>query len=182
MRSYPQYTDSSAKLADDKFMRPRAHHQDGFTFAELIVVLGIGVILFGITSITLFRAQRSTKLTATTQTLISDLNRQQSKAMVGATEGREVSDSYGVYVSINSYMLFHGSSYVAGDPANFTVSLDAGTTITTTLPGSTVVFSKGSGGLSAFVSGANTITLTSVDGNDHQTITLNRYGVIVGVN
>lgn len=163
-------------------MRPHAYYQDGFTFPELIVVLGIGVILFSITSITLFRAQRSTNLTTTTQTFISDLNRQQNKAMVGATEGRDVSDSYGVYVSENSYILFHGPSYVAGDPENFTVPLDAGTTIATTFSGNSVIFSKGSGELSGFVSGANTITLTSADGNDHRTITLNRYGVIVGVN
>lgn len=163
-------------------MISHAHHQDGFTFAEVIVVLGIGVILFGITSITLFRTQRSTKLAATTQTLLSDVNSQQSKAMIGATEGREVTDSYGVYISTNSYVLFHTQSYVAGDPGNFTVSLDAGTTLATTFPGSSVVFSKGSGELSPFVSGANTITLTSADGNDHETITLNRYGVIVGVN
>lgn len=163
-------------------MRPHLYYQDGFTFAELIVVLGIGVILFSITSITLFRAQRSTNLTTTTQTFISDLNRQQGKAMVGATEGREVSDSYGVYVSTNSYMLFHGPAYVAGDPENFFVPLDAGTAIATTFPGSSIVFFKGSGELSGFVSGANTITLTSADGNDHKTITLNRYGVIVAVN
>lgn len=163
-------------------MRPHAYYQDGFTFAELIVSMGIGVILFGITSIMLFRVQRSTNLTATTQTFISDLNRQQSKAMVGATEGREVSDNYGVYISTNNYILFHGSSYVAGDPENFTVPLDAGTTMATTFSGSSVVFLKGSGELSGFVSGSNTIMFTSADGNDHKTITLNRYGVIVGVN
>lgn len=157
--------------------------QKGFTYVELMVVTGITAILFGLITINLLKFQNSTSTQSNLDTLISDLKSQQLKAMLGSTEGRTSNDSYGIYFMADRYILFHGTTYNSGDTSNFTVQLPTDVRIqSTTLPNNSAVFTKLSGDLQGYVSGSNTITVRSVTNNKNIVITLNRYGVISGVN
>jgi prepilin-type N-terminal cleavage/methylation domain-containing protein len=98
--------------------------QRGFTLIELTIVLSIVGVLLGFTTINLSRSQQSASLNAVEQILLSDLKQQQLKAMIGDTEGRAASDSYGIHFDSNKYVLFHGT-YSEGDSSNFVVNLDS---------------------------------------------------------
>lgn len=157
--------------------------QKGFVFSEVIIIIGIIGILFGLVTINLFKLQTSSSLNTTVTALVSDLKSQQLKAMVGETEGRQAADNYGIYFDFNRYVLFHGLSYTEGEPTNFKVSLDRNLQFTNiTFPSSSIVFLKGSGEVLGFAAEKNTITLKSLGDNKQKTITINKYGVITGIN
>ena len=146
-----------------------------------MIVIGVSSVLFGLVAINLSKAQRSTSTSATVETLVSDIKSQQLKAMMGATEGRTGSDTYGLYFQSGSYTLFHGMTYFPADTANFVVTDDSATSFSTTLPNGLLIFSKISGEMAGWTSGQNTITVRDTSTNTTKTITLNRYGVISSI-
>lgn len=154
----------------------------GFTYIEVIVVLGIVTTLFAIGSVVLFRSQQHTARAATVDVLIADLKSQQMNAMSGSLEGGGSNERYGVKMLSNSYVLFRGSEYNASDAHNRTIVPEDGSTFSTTFPTNVVVFEKGSGEIISFISGADSITATSPNTTDQKTIRLNQYGVVVSVN
>ncbi len=153
----------------------------GFTFIEIVIVIGVVLILFGVATINLAKIQRSSSVNATVQTLLADIKQQQLKSMVGATEGRSTSDSYGIYVESTKYTLFHGVSYNSSDATNFSVLLDPVMQMVTTLPSGLLVFSRKSGEVASFTSGSNTITVRNTTGTEQKVITINRYGVVTNI-
>lgn len=147
----------------------------GFTLVELLITIGIATILLGLTTINLVNVQKNTSVGATVDTLIADMRNQQTKAMSGGAEG----GNFGIFFnSSNSYTLFHGSSYVPGDPTNFTVTLDDPISVSSTYPGNVIIFSQGNGE----VGSENTITINNTAGTEQKTLTVNRLGVVKGVN
>lgn len=148
--------------------------QTGFTFIELIVVLGILGTLLGIVVVNLLSATQKTSLQTTTTTLVSDLSRQQIRAMAQGTQG--------IYFETEQYTLFSGASYVATDSANAVIPLGESIEINNVLfPSSQIVFVKGSGEISGFSNGNNTITVLNTASGEEKEITLNRFGVITEV-
>lgn len=157
--------------------------QKGFSLLEVMITVTIMALMFGIVTFNLLRTQNNTSAQSNLDKLVSDIRAQQGKAMTGATEGRTTTDSYGIYFLSNQYVLFHGSSYNPNDTSNYTVNLPEDVEIqSTTLPGNTLIFSVLSGEIMGFFQSSNTITLRSVNTNQQTTVTLNRYGVIMGVN
>jgi type II secretory pathway pseudopilin PulG len=157
--------------------------QKGFTLVELMVIFGVGMILFGLVGFNMVRFQNTSSQQTSIDMLISDIKSQQFMAMSGATEGRATSDNYGIYFLQDEYVLFHGNVYNPTEPTNFTVELPSDVEIqSTTLPSNNVIFTKISGELSGFSVGNNTITVREKNINKQIVITLNKYGVITSVN
>ena len=157
--------------------------ENGFTLIELMVVIGISTALFGLIIFNLARFQNTSSQQSNTDSLISDIKTQQFKAMVGATEGRADSDSYGVYFYSDRYVLFHGSTFNPSEPTNFTVELPEDLEFqNTSFPGNTIVFEKLSGEIVGFTPGSDSFTIRALNINRDFVITLNRYGVIAGIN
>lgn len=152
--------------------------EEGFSFVELIIAMGVAGILFAVASINLAKVERSSSVNATVQTLLADLKQQQLKAMVGATEGRSVNDSYGLYLENLKYTLFHGMIYDSSNQSNFSIQLDQSMNMTTTFPSGLLIFSRKSGEVASFTPGQNTITIKNTAGTEQTTITINRYGVV----
>ncbi len=117
--------------------------QRGFTLVELAVVTSITVTLLGFIAINLVRSQQTASLTSTEEVLSADLRQQQLKAMIGDTEGRATSDSYGVHFDSNSYVLFHGVTYSSSDTSNASTNLASNKQFNS--PGYEIIFSKKSG-------------------------------------
>lgn len=152
---------------------------NGFTLIEVIVVLGVLATLMSFATVNVLQLQRHTHVQTTVTALATDLYEQRQRAMVGDTQGRSTSDSYGIYFQTNSYVLYHGSSYSAASPDNVTIPIDSPIEMSsTTFTGSSVLFTKGSGEISGYSSSANTVTLTNTTNSEAVVLTLNKYGTI----
>jgi len=152
--------------------------QLGFTAVEVILVMSIATILLSLITVNLFKFQHKSQLSSTVVSFLADYKEQQIKAMVGDTSGSTAPSAYGVHIETTSYTLFRNSY----GTANFTVSLPTGTQFSTTFPSSQVIFATGSGSLTSFTSGQNTITLKDTGDGSQKVITINRYGVVASVN
>ena len=155
----------------------------GFSLIEIMVVMGLSAALFGFMVFNLVRFQGSSSQQSNTDSLISDIKNQQFKAMIGGTEGRADSDNYGVYFYSDRYVLFHGVNFDPVDPDNFTVDLPEDLEIQSiSLPNNTILFTKLSGDISSYSQGSDSFTVRALNINRDFVITLNRYGVITGIN
>lgn len=155
----------------------------GFTFIELMMVMGIITILFGVSTINLFKTKHKTSLNAAIAILVNDMKAQQLKAMSGDTEGMINHDTYGIRFETHRYMLFRGPYYTSGDPANFPVTLEEDIQIDNiSWPDNKIVFASVSGEIANFSSGNNTMRIKSIYSDDQKTIIINRYGVVTSIN
>jgi len=152
--------------------------QRGLTLVELLLVVGILGMLFGIAILSLGNIQVVTKNSTFSSVLISDLKNQQIKAMVGDTEGRGTPDNYGIKILSDRYVLFHGITYNASNTSNFSVPVDSGYTLSSTFPNTTILFASDSGELVNFTQGQDTVTLIHTQSGKTKVIRLNKYGTI----
>jgi prepilin-type N-terminal cleavage/methylation domain-containing protein len=157
-------------------------NNSGLTLIELLLVIGILAVLFSIGFVGLTNIKVITGNNSANVVLISDLKTQQIKAMTGDTEGRGVPDNYGVKILSDRYVLFHGLSYNASDPSNFTVPVGNEYVLSTTFPNNMVIFASESGQLVGFVSNQNTISITSSPSGQIKTLQFNEYGTITNIN
>ena len=146
----------------------------GFTLIELIVVVSVIVTLLGFITISLVRSQQTVSLTSTEEILISELKQQQLKSMIGDTEGRASSDSYGIHFDQAAYTLFHGA-YSAGEASNSVINLDSNMQFNNAP--FDVIFSKKSGEISS----ATIIKLQDNTNSSLKRIHLNIYGTVTQV-
>lgn len=150
--------------------------EKGVTLIEILMVMGLFAILVSFVTMNLLRPQVSSAVQFNAATILSDINQQQIKAMVGDSEGSGSAQPHGIYFGTTSYTLFRGSSYSSGAAGNFEVALADGATITNvTLPSSQVVFSRRTGQVVGYVSGSDTVTIEHSGVN--KVITINRFGV-----
>lgn len=154
----------------------------GFTLPELMLSMGIVAVLFSIATILLSNLIPRTSLFSQSEALISDLRQQQTKAMVGETEGAGAAQLYGIKVEAQKYTLFKGAVYDPLNPNNYVVPVSRPLQMSTTFPSQIVQFNKGSGEVVGYGSATDTITITNVQGGNTTTIELNRYGVISSIN
>ncbi|KKQ29725.1 MAG: hypothetical protein US48_C0039G0011 [Candidatus Levybacteria bacterium GW2011_GWA2_37_36] len=149
--------------------------QRGFTLIELIVVTSIIVVLLGFITINLVNSQQKASLTSTGEILLADLKQQQLKSMIGDTEGRDSSDTYGIHFDSNKYVLFHGLIYSPFDPSNSVINLEDNMQFNNA--GFDIIFSKLSGEIPA----VTTIDLQENTNSSLKRIHLNTLGVITQV-
>lgn len=159
-------------------VRSLAKRQTGFTFIELVLVIGILGTLFGIGVLSLSNLQLFTTNSTDASVLISDIKSQQIKAMTGDTEGRGTPDNYGVKILPNQYILFHGNTYNPSDTSNYAIDISASQSLTSTFPNNEILFTQSSGEIAGFSNGQNTIILTTTSTGEKKTITLNKYGSV----
>lgn len=150
----------------------------GYSLIELTIVIFFLAILVALVSMNLFQFQHTSQLNSSLSSFISDYKEQQIKAMTGDTSGSGALSNYGIYFGTTSYTEFQN----AYGTNNFLVSLPATIHVATTFSGSQLLFVKGTGMISGFTSGLNTITLSDTVNDAHHIITVNQYGVITSVN
>lgn len=148
--------------------------QSGYSLVEITLVLGFIVFLVGIATLNLFQYQHSSQLASTANSFIADYKEQQIKAMIGDTSGTGTLSNYGINFGTTNYTEFQ-NSYGTN---NLTVTLPLGLQFSTTFPNSQIIFLKGSGMVSGFTSGKNTITMTDTVNGAQAVLTVNQYGVI----
>jgi prepilin-type N-terminal cleavage/methylation domain-containing protein len=147
----------------------------GFTLVELIVVMSILATLLTFVTLDVLGSQRKVSVTSSANLLISDLAAQQLRAMAGGNGG-------GIFFGDHSYTLFSGINYSSSDANNFIVNLDPNIQLINSFSGSRINFASGSGEISGFVAGSDTVVLQNMFSRDKKTVKLNRLGVVVKVN
>ncbi|HSX09695.1 MAG TPA: prepilin-type N-terminal cleavage/methylation domain-containing protein [Candidatus Saccharimonadales bacterium] len=152
--------------------------EEGFSVIEVSLVVAIISVLIGLATVNLFKFQHTSQLSSALNSFLADTKEQQIKAMVGDTEGTGTFANYGVHFETNSYTLFR-TSY---GTSNFVISLPSNVSFTTTLPSSQLIYLQGSGEVSGFTSGQNTVTMRDTLDGSQKVITFNRYGVVTAVN
>lgn len=135
----------------------------GLTLIELMVAIGILTILFTLVTINLTRLPSTTSQAVSYDNLISDLRSQQTLAMTGYNNS-----AYGISFGTTSYTLF---------PNTFTVSLDPNLTLTEIkFPGSQVSFMAGTGEITGYTPGGDSVSIANSLTGEVKTIRLNKYG------
>lgn len=156
--------------------------QNGFTFPEVVVVIGVISMIFGLAISGTLKSQQGTSLQSTVALLISDIKHQQVNSMTGFTLGGESASSYGVYFEGSRYTLFKGNVYDPNDIHNFAVMIPENIQIfDVSFPNSILVFMKGSGEVFGFTPGSNTVSLKTTLSTS-KTVTVNKFGTVTGAN
>lgn len=159
------------------------YSQQGATIIETLVVFAIISFFLSLVTVNVMHINRSTVTTTSVTSIVSDIKQQQTKAMVGDSEGVGTADNYGIYFSTTSYTLFRGASYNSSDVSNFVVKLETNLQFSPILfPSSQLIFTKGSGEVLGYNSSANSVGIKDITTNGVKTIQINRYGVITSVN
>lgn len=153
-----------------------SYYTQGFTLVELMVVMTMFAIITTLSFINISGLISHTSLDETVEQVISDVKRQQLRALSG--EQVQGSARYGVHFDTNSYTLFSGNSYVPGDSHNSVVTMPANVSFTSTLPSNTIFFSEKSGEVVSYDSNADRVTINSSASNQSQQLEFNVLGVI----
>ncbi|MDP3762852.1 MAG: prepilin-type N-terminal cleavage/methylation domain-containing protein [bacterium] len=143
----------------------------GFTFLEILIVLGVLAILATIVTTAISNFRRHALLAEVKNRALSELNLAKSQTL-----GSEGNAQYGVHFETGKIVRFKGAAYSASDPANQVYELPAGVRISSIALGgpAEVVFERLTGRASA--SGIVTILLSS-DADSFTTITINSSGI-----
>jgi prepilin-type N-terminal cleavage/methylation domain-containing protein len=155
--------DSAALFAFTKRRPPRS--LNGFTLIELIIVLGVVGILFGIGAPVTVQLVRTYSLRSERDTIVTLLEWARSQSLLNADQS-----DHGVNISSNTYTGFVGTTY-ATRQQNTDLVYPRSNTVTITGP-TEVVFQSLSGR-----SGAHSFVISN--GEKQYTITINQEGSIV---
>lgn len=159
-------------------MRAKNIESRGFTIVELITVMGIILIIFSLSWISLTSLPSRATLQTDTVALINDIKSQQVLAMTGDASGGGTASDYGVHFETTSYTIFKGNSFTPGALGNFTVQLENANLNFTgiTFPGSIIVFTKGSGEIVGYLPAQDSVSIKDSLTGSTKTVRLNKYG------
>lgn len=152
-------------------------NNQGFTFVELVIIMGIMTLLIMIASVNLFPIKQKVSLATTIQSLISDIKQQQLKTMNGEA-------AQGIYFDSNqkNYIIFKGTTYQSSNPTNFNVPLGDQIIVSSIdFSGRQIILAPASGEIVGFQPTANKITLQNTVSNEQRTIFFNKFGIITNV-
>jgi Tfp pilus assembly protein FimT len=152
-------------------------NNQGFSFVELLVIMGIITALIMISSVNLFPLKQKVSLSMTIQSLISDIKQQQAKSMNG--------ESYqGVYFNTDqkNYILFKGSTYDTSNSTNFNIGLGDQIIVNSIdFANRQIIFTPGSGEIVGFLPSNNKIILKNTVSGEIRTVNFNKFAVITNV-
>ncbi|MEK7591946.1 MAG: prepilin-type N-terminal cleavage/methylation domain-containing protein [Patescibacteria group bacterium] len=156
-------------------------YRRGFTIIELSLVIGVTAILFSVGSIIHLSAEPSVQLSTSVDLFTSDAKQQQIKAMSGFTGSGTIADSQSIYFSQKTYTLFRGTAFNALDTENVQIPIDSSLILSTTFPDQILTFTKGSGEISGFQSGLDSVTIQNTVTATQKIIKFNKYGTIISI-
>lgn len=145
--------------------------QIGFSFTEILVVIGIILLLSAIAVVTFRNLELSSSHRSVTQEVFSTLTDARNRSI--ASESDTV---YGVHFETDSVTLFEGDTYTQSDPDNLRINFTGGVYATSSLIGTNtdVVFRR----LTGFPTATGTLLIMRSDGVATKTIIIHGSGLI----
>lgn len=153
--------------------RNRDRRIEGFTLIELLLILGLLAVLLSLVVTNLFGVVAQASIDTSVTLLVSDLKQQQTKAMIGESDGASTSRPYGAYFEPKRYVLFRGASFSADDSFNFVIDLPSSLAFTD-IASAQAVFQKGSGEIAGFTE----VTLQDSVSGLRRRISTSKFGVM----
>jgi prepilin-type N-terminal cleavage/methylation domain-containing protein len=152
--------------------------RNGFTLVELLVVLGLFLIVFTMSNVSLSGLIAKNSSSEFSETFVSDLNRQQSRAMTGDIASGSAT-AYGIKFAPTTYTLFSGTSHSTPSASNVVIQLPKDLKFENiSFPQQQLVFAEGSGEVVGYVASASSVQLRNTTTKAVQTILANPLGVI----
>lgn len=151
-----------------------SHSWAGFTFVEVVLVLGILVVVFALIAPVTRQFHIGSLLDTEAEALAADLRRAQAAAVAGLFD-----TAHGVRVNgtpTDSWVLFRGATYTEGAAGNETHAVPSAidiTAVTLTGGGQDVIFAERRG----ITTQAGSVTLRSPSGQT-RTVSVNAEGVV----
>ena len=140
--------------------------------------MGVIGILARLVTLDLFRGQQRASLTVTRDVLVSDIRKQQHRAMEGMMSTPGVYLDYSIRFENQRYILYPGIVYDGNNTANDVVTLDPILRFDPIqVPGSTITFSRISGEVRGYDEANRRITLKNIQTGNQVTIQFNALGV-----
>ncbi len=148
----------------------------GFTFIELLIVIGVSLIVYGMSLSVSVRTQPSIQVSESAAHIVQTI-----RIAKNASHARFHGAAHGVFFENNAtnndrYIAYQGATYATRDTAYDSITtLDAGLSLSSTFPSSgDINFSKGLGVPSA----TGTVSLMHAVTGETKTITVNGIGAV----
>lgn len=144
--------------------------QEGVTFVELLMVMGLVSLIFTISILSLAGLERESQLDALVSEVKASIARAQSQTING--------NDAGVYFETHRFVYFYGTQFSQGDPKNQETLLPNEISFKEiSLPSQTLTFAKITGYIKNFSPPENLILLELGTGKTRQ-ITINKLGMM----
>lgn len=157
-----------------------ARNQNGFTTVELLVSLVFFTIIFALVTVNLTGLIPNENLDQSVLSFISEVRKQQLKAMAGDAESTAVTSEYGVFLGSDHYSLFKGSTYNPSDTNNIRVELPSNIrfSVSTAIPAQTILFQALNGEVALVATSSAEILLTDSILQQSKVVKINTLGVV----
>lgn len=171
-------------MSPAKRSKKRSNLNKGFTLMEVLLVIGLLAMIFGLTAFSGMDSYHGSSFRNERDGMIGALQRARNQAtnsicLGGA--GCTGSLPHGVHFTNTEYTIFQGNAYNAADPLNDVIDINA--PIQMSLGGFTdVIFSQFSGDASTVPSGTPSLTLTDSITGRNSVITIGGFGQITWTN
>lgn len=150
-----------------------AHRKSGFTLVEVVLVLSLMVVFFGLSALYSQTSQVRADLNAQASNFVGFLRLAQSSAEAG-----KGGTSHGIHLENNKYVVFAGASYNQDDSANYEIVLPDTIEISTfdlNGAGDDIIFNAPNGETDEY----GTVTFLSSQINKNKIITITNAGAII---
>lgn len=152
--------------------------QKGTTLIELIVIMAVVGILSRLVTLDLFRGQQRASLIVSRDLLVSDIRKQQHRAMEGLTPSQGTYLDYSIRFEEQRYIVYPGVVYDSENPANDVIVLDSILRFEPIdIPDNTISFSRISGEVRGFDVAHNRVTLKNIQTANQYVVRVNSLGV-----
>ncbi len=159
-------------------MKIKHRSQEGTTLVELIVIMAVIGILARVVTLNIFRGQQQASLTVTRDLLLSDIRKQQHRAMSGVTSEPGVYLDYSIRFEPQRYILYPGVIYDSNNVNNEVTVLESVLQFDPIdLTGFEITFSRLSGEIRGFDEDHRSITLKNIQTGNQYVIRFNMLGV-----
>lgn len=159
-------------------MTVKNHNREGATLVELIVIMAVAGILARVVTLNLFQGQQRVSLTVSRDLLVSDIRKQQHRAMVGMNSAPGVYLDYSIRFEAQRYILYPGIVYDSNNTANEVTMLEPVLQFDPIdLPNGTVTFSRVSGEVRGYEEDNRSITIKNIQTGSQYVVSFNTLGV-----